>query len=303
MTTIAKSVGKGAANKPVDVIKIQALVNNNDLYTGLTGPLAVNGKADEALSTAIANFQAKHPQIAAKKPDGKVDPGGRTLSRLDQCNNVRGISVDYYPKGFAGNTLVRFNIDTFLDLYALQYPGLGSSARVALKALVDFILGDAEVTDLRWAAYMLATVKHECADTWEPIEEYGKGAGHDYGNAVKVKVPDSKLELSNTYYGRGYVQLTWESNYKAMDTALGLSGLASLHLYPANALNADTAYKIMSYGMRNGSFTGKKLSDYISSGAADYRNARRIINGVDQAARIKGYADDIEFLLRFCNGV
>ena len=48
---------------------------------------------------------------------------------------------------------------------------------------------------------------------------------------------------------------------------------------------------------------GKNLTDYISGGNSDYQNARKIINGLDQAILIKGYADDIEFLLRFCNGV
>ena len=50
----------------------------------------------------------------------------------------------------------------------------------------------------------------------------------------------------------------------------------------------------MSYGMRNGSFTGKKLGDYINDAGCDYRNARKIINALDQADRIKGYADKLE---------
>ena len=58
------------------------------------------------------------------------------------------------------------------------------------------------------------------------------------------------------------------------------------------------AYPIMSVGMRKGLFTGKKLGDYIGSSGCDYRNARRIINGVDQAARIAEYATTIEAVLR-----
>jgi hypothetical protein len=50
--------------------------------------------------------------------------------------------------------------------------------------------------------------------------------------------------------------------------------------------------------MRRGLFTGKKLGDYIGPGRCDYRNARRIINGVDQAARIAQYATTIEDILR-----
>ena len=303
MVEIVKSVGKGGVNKPVDVIKMQALVNNNDLYTGLVHPSPVTGKVDDILIAAIKNFQSTHPELLSKKPDGRIDPGGKTLDKLNQYNNSARQCIDYFPRGFTGTYFVRFDIDKFVELYALQYPPLGSSSRNALSGLVDRLINDSDIIDVRWAAYMLATVKHECANTWKPIEEYGKGAAYDYGKAVQVKDPDKNIELTNIYYGRGYVQLTWEKNYKEMDNALGLKAQSSLHLYPSNALEPDTAYKIMSYGMRHGSFTKKKLSDYISGGAADYYNARRIINGLDKADLIKGYAENIEFLIRFCNGV
>jgi hypothetical protein len=49
--------------------------------------------------------------------------------------------------------------------------------------------------------------------------------------------------------------------------------------------------------MRAGAFTGKKLSDYISASKCDYTNARRIINGVDRADLIAGYAAKFERIL------
>ena len=49
--------------------------------------------------------------------------------------------------------------------------------------------------------------------------------------------------------------------------------------------------------MRTGSFTGKKLADYINSTTGDYVNARRIINRLDQAAKIKGFAQTFESVL------
>jgi hypothetical protein len=54
----------------------------------------------------------------------------------------------------------------------------------------------------------------------------------------------------------------------------------------------------MSLGMRLGSFTGKKLADYIHGGKADYVNARRIINGLDRAQTIAQYATRFERILR-----
>ena len=58
------------------------------------------------------------------------------------------------------------------------------------------------------------------------------------------------------------------------------------------------AYRIMSVGMRKGLFTGKKMGDYLNSQGSDYVNARRIINGVDQATKIAGYASTLEGILR-----
>lgn len=54
----------------------------------------------------------------------------------------------------------------------------------------------------------------------------------------------------------------------------------------------------MSHGMRHGSFTGASLAHYTHEGILDYVNARRIINGTDQAATIAGYAQRFEELLR-----
>jgi putative chitinase len=89
-----------------------------------------------------------------------------------------------------------------------------------------------------------------------------------------------------------HVQLTWDYNYKKMSTALGMDDALLIH--PEQVMEPDVAYKIMSYGMRNGSFTGKKLSDYISDAGSDYRNARRIINALDKADLIKGHAEKLE---------
>jgi hypothetical protein len=50
--------------------------------------------------------------------------------------------------------------------------------------------------------------------------------------------------------------------------------------------------------MRKGSFTGKRLKDYIAGAKCDYFNARGIINVFDKAEVFQGYADELEALLR-----
>jgi hypothetical protein len=45
----------------------------------------------------------------------------------------------------------------------------------------------------------------------------------------------------------------------------------------------------MSFGMRNGSFTGVRRSDIINGSQYAYLNARRIVNGNNRAELIQGY--------------
>jgi hypothetical protein len=54
-------------------------------------------------------------------------------------------------------------------------------------------------------------------------------------------------------------------------------------------MEMEVAVAILFTGMEKGLFTGRKLIDYFTAGRADWRNARRIVNGLDRAADIAGY--------------
>lgn len=166
---------------------------------------------------------------------------------------------------------------------------LSQSEADGTEAIID-AFEDAGLTDARWLAYMLATAFHETAATMRPIEEYGKGAGRQYG------LPTGPYK--QRYYGRGYVQLTWEANYKKAQDKLG----APFHSKPELALDPKHAADIMTRGMTEGWFTGKKLSDYIGA-KADYVGARRIINGTDKASLIAGYAVKFEAAIKAGGGI
>lgn len=141
-------------------------------------------------------------------------------------------------------------------------------------------------TDIRWLAYEMATAMWETGKTMQPVREVGEGHGRPYG-AIDMtgKAP----------YGRGYVQLTWRSNYIKADARLGLGG-ALFNDYD-QALDPAIAAQILFTGMAEGWFTAKKLSDYINDKGCDYFNARRIVNGLDQASRIADYAQGFEAAL------
>ncbi|ULJ63264.1 hypothetical protein MIS46_04235 [Wielerella bovis] len=155
-------------------------------------------------------------------------------------------------------------------------------------------------------AYVLATAYHETAKTMQPIAEYGRGQNYVYGrwqtNSAGVKycykngsrdVVYTENECPHLFYGRGFVQLTWYDNYLRAGQKLGVDLLNN----PDLALQMDLSAKIMILGMKEGWFTGKKLSDYINDHRNDYVNARRIVNGTDKADQIARYARVFETTL------
>lgn len=143
-----------------------------------------------------------------------------------------------------------------------------------------------------WLSYCLATVIHETAETMEPIEEYGKGAGKSYGQPVGPH--------KQKYYGRGHVQLTWEENYKKAEKFLGERyGIrAPLHAEPHLMLKHEVSALVLYDGMIWGWFTGVGLPKYFNFNVYDPRNARRIVNGTDKMDLIAGYHEKFKRGLR-----
>ncbi len=196
---------------------------------------------------------------------------------------------------------MKFNRQSFFNSYKDNFGNINQTQVSGLENLLNFIEADQKVTDLRWIAYMLATVKHECADTYQPVTERGQRAYFDKyeaESAIGKRLGNAEKGDGYLFRGRGYVQITGRANYAKLSKSLQLADEDNLIEKPDKALSPDTAYKIMSYGMINGTFTGKKLQDYINSSKADYREARRIINALDQAEKIEGYAKKFESILQ-----
>jgi hypothetical protein len=104
-----------------------------------------------------------------------------------------------------------------------------------LLVFFDLLQNDPEITDIRWAAYMLATVHKETTFSFKAsTKEDGRGGSSPYAQAAQVvdvlgvRGPENTV-YSNTYYGRGYVQLTWEENYL---TPCGNCGNLLLKIHP-----------------------------------------------------------------------
>jgi hypothetical protein len=86
--TISAAVGDGGANRPADVKTIQEMLNKAlPGWGGPTPKLAVDGDCGPLTRAAIRRFQ--QVQLSTYfTPDGRVDPGQRTLRRLNHIWNV-----------------------------------------------------------------------------------------------------------------------------------------------------------------------------------------------------------------------
>lgn len=142
------------------------------------------------------------------------------------------------------------------------------------------------------AAYCLATAQHETGN-FKYLREI-------WGPTAAQKRYEDRTDLGNTqkgdgkrFMGRGLVHITGRRNYTDWSKRLGLDLLKS----PELAEKPEIAVRILVEGMKLGTFTGKKLSDYMTLRKSDFRQARRIVNGMDRADLIADYAKEFDALL------
>ena len=231
--------------------------------------LHIDGSFGAKTREAVVTWQRENRLIA----DGVV--GAQTWALLEKQLQVKESA--------------KIDCGIFFAQIRSLFGRMSQSQVEGLNSLLDAVGGCL----INEAAYMLATAYHETAHTMQPIEEYGKGRGRDYGKRLKMNRQPYSASLP-IYYGRGYVQLTWYENYDKAGRLLKLDLLRQ----PELALQADVAAKIMREGMFEGWFTGKKLGEYVGLRTAEYVSARRIINGMDKAQLIAGYAVVFELALR-----
>ena len=153
------------------------------------------------------------------------------------------------------------------------------------------------IKDKRQIAYILATVKREAPNpSWSWFlnrREIWRWSWKAYW-----RVDESTWY---TYYGRGFVQLTWKDNYRKMTNKIK-SSWKSFKDNDGNILrwseidlvnnpeiilkSNELAAFITICWMKYWIFTWKKLDDYINDKGADYIGARRIVNWKDHASKV-----------------
>lgn len=148
---------------------------------------------------------------------------------------------------------------------------------------IDAVLDGLEQREvpLDQAAYILATAHHE-SDGWRTLTEYASGKAYEWRKDLgNVRDGDGVR-----FKGRGLVQITGRRNYFDWSKRLGVDLVAS----PSLASELKFAVPILIDGMLLGTFTGKKLPNYFTSLGKNWVGARRVVNGLDKASLIAGYA-------------
>ena len=180
----------------------------------------------------------------------------------------------------------------FFHGYRDAYGNLSQATMNGIELLGRNMEQDSGLKNVQWAAYMLATVKHECANRWMPITEFGNKA---YFNKYEAGTPIGK-RLGNTtvgdgfrYRGRGYVQITGRANYRRLTKMLGLGPDEDLEADPAQALRPMIAYRIMSVGMRQVP-SPARLSPSSSARSLRLQERSTDYQWADRAALIADYA-------------
>lgn len=186
---------------------------------------------------------------------------------------------------------------------------------------MDAILDEAETreTPLRHLAYILATPYLETGGRMQPVREslnysvdalltkfgrhriseadarrYGRSGSRPANQQAIANIiyggEWGRKNLGNTqpddgwrYRGGGLAQITGRANF----TKFGLAA------DPARSGDLIPAVRMMFDGMDRGLFTGKRLSDFT-----EYRPMRQIINRMDRADDVAGYAEAFEAALR-----
>lgn len=148
---------------------------------------------------------------------------------------------------------------------------------MGMDKVLDYI--ESRENNLQQAAYIIATAWWETGQTMMPVREaYWKDEAWRKRNFRYYP-----------YYGRGYIQLTWDYNYKKASDYFKVDFVKN----PDLVMDPEYALPILFVGMNEGWFTGKKLDNYIdnddendSEELKEYKGARRIVNGTDKAETI-----------------
>ena len=166
-------------------------------------------------------------------------------------------------------------LEASLGASELEYEELVIERKGHMQMIMDVC--DQYGLSLKQKAYVLATAEWETARTFLPVKE-AYWLSEDWRKRKLRYYP---------WYGRGFVQLTWKTNYQKASDELGVDFMSD----PDLVMDPRYSALILVRGMIEGWFVrGHKLSRYINDSKTDYVGARRMINGTDRRYTIASIA-------------
>jgi predicted chitinase len=226
--------------------------------------------------------------------------GPTPISQLskEQLKEVqRGLSLLGYPVGDIDGMIGPKTRNAWSEFKTDVYSGnpdlIGKESIEALQEKIDGVIGnknhdfsckDGTIEAIKrecramgvslntQIAYILATTQWETNQTFAPVRE-----------AYWLDENWRKKHLAYyPFYGRGFVQLTWKNNYEKYSSMLDIDMVNE----PDIAMQHNVALFVLVHGFKTGTFTGRKITDFIDETKTDFVRARRCINGNDKAHEI-----------------
>jgi phage protein D len=227
--------------------------------------------------------------------DGLMISASVSLGQDDRSS--RGEFTIYDPRQFYADKYMKASYEQGGLVGLPPPPGAANGGGGATAGLSGFGGGDAAateraivaeclrqgVTDRAQIAYILATAKHESGN-FIYLEEIASGEAYEGAEDLGNTQPGDGVRFK----GRGYVQITGRRNYQVYSDLLGQDFVSN----PAGMADPNVALFTLVDGMKNGRFTQVALGEYVGGGQSDFYNARRVVNGTDQADLIAGYAQE-----------
>ncbi|MGI8542721.1 MAG: glycoside hydrolase family 19 protein, partial [Aridibacter sp.] len=140
------------------------------------------------------------------------------------------------------------------DIYQGNPEMIGAGAIEVLQQKLDNI-ANGKLHDFSTVEGTIEAIKQECN-----AQQIGMKTQIAYVLATVEWETARENLIYYPFYGRGYVQLTWEKNYEKYSEILG----GDLVKNPDTALDENISLFILIHGFKMGTFTGRKITDYIN---------------------------------------
>lgn len=158
-----------------------------------------------------------------------------------------------------------------------------------------------KISDKRLVAYIMATSVFETSKKMLPKEETGTDEYfrqmYDVSgerSAIAVRMGNTEIGDGIKYKKRGIIQLLGKKAYQKFGDLIE----EDLVNDPSLVLDLKISTRLLVEGMLKGWYTGVTLYNYITPSKTDYTNARRTVNGTDNAKRIALMAEQLELAIK-----